>query len=72
MAGADIVLAPADTEAEVTAIAEAVRTGRFPADQLRDRVGRVLFHKYMMARDNSITGNIGDVSEAERIIKLLR
>lgn len=72
IAGADIVLAPANTEEEVMTLADAVRSGRFPTDQLRDRVGRVLFYKYITARENSGGGNIGNTFEAERIIKLLR
>ncbi|MDE7419694.1 MAG: hypothetical protein K2N35_05755 [Muribaculaceae bacterium] len=71
-AGADIVLAPANTEDEVMRLAAAVRDGRISAGQLRDRVGRVLFYKYIMAQDASGSGKIGDTSEAERIIKLLR
>lgn len=72
MAGADIVLAPANTEEEVMMLADAVRNGQFTTDQLRDRVGRVLFYKYMTARENLGRGNIGNTVEAERIIKLLR
>lgn len=71
-AGADIVLAPADTEAELRNIVEAVRNGDLSTETLRDRVGRVLFFKYMMAREHTGSGKIGDTSEAERIIKLLR
>ena len=72
MAGADIVLAPANTEEEVMILADAVRSGRLSTDQLRDRVRRVLFYKYMTARENKGSGNVGDRAEAERIIKLLR
>ena len=72
MAGADIVLAPSNTESEIRNIVETVKIGRMPMDVLRDRVGRVLFFKYMMARDDNGSGNIGDIGEAERIIKLLR
>ncbi len=72
IAGADIVLAPANTEEEVMILADEVRNGRFSTSQLRDRVRRVLFYKYMTARDDQGTGNIGDTAEAERIIKLLR
>lgn len=72
IAGADIVLAPSNTESEIRNIVETVKIGSMPMDVLRDRVGRVLFFKYMMARDGNGSGNIGDFSEAERIIKLLR
>ncbi len=72
IAGADIVLAPAHTEEEVATLAEAVRSGRIPMRMMRDRVGRVLFYKYMTAREEVGSGKIGDTAEAERIIKLLR
>lgn len=72
MAGADIVLAPADTEKEVGSIIEAVRSGRFSVAELRDRVGMVLFFKYMNAKEDLGSGNIGETAEAERINKLLR
>lgn len=72
MAGADIVLAPVNTEEELMHIVESVRSGQMPISILRDRVGRVLFYKFMMARDNTGSGRIGDTGEAERIIKLLR
>lgn len=71
-AGADIVLAPTNTEEEVMILADAVREGKISISQLRDRVGRVLFYKYMMANETIGNGNIGDLTEAERIIKLLR
>lgn len=48
MAGADIVLAPANTAEEVRLLADGVREGRFSLEALRDRVRRVLFHKYML------------------------
>lgn len=71
-AGADIVLAPTNTEEEVMILADAVREGKISISQLRDRVGRVLLYKYMMANEAIGNGNIGDLTEAERIIKLLR
>ena len=72
MAGADIVLAPSNTEYELRNIIEEVRGGHLRVEVLRDRVRRVLFYKYMLAREDYGTGNIGDTAEAERIIKLLR
>ncbi len=72
IAGADIVIAPANTEEELMTLAVAVRNGRLPISQLKDRVGRVLFYKFMAAREKSGSGKIGDTEEAERIIKLLR
>lgn len=72
MAGADIVLAPSNTEGEIRNIVENVKLGRMPVEVLRDRVGRILFFKFMMARDERGTGEFGEFDEAERIIKLLR
>lgn len=72
IAGADIVLAPADTGDALAGIMESVRSGRMRMDTLRDRVGRVLFYKYITARWDGASGNIGETDEAERIIKLLR
>lgn len=71
-AGADIVLAPANTEKELMNIVEAVRNGDLSAATLRDRVGRVLFYKYMVARRGRETEKIADRAQAESIIKLLR
>ena len=72
LAGADIVLAPSNTESELQGITDAVRDGILPVETLRDRVGRVLFFKYMTGRSENEMGNIGETDEAERIIKLLR
>lgn len=72
IAGADIVLAPADTEKEVGSVIEAVRSGRLSVSELRDRVGIVLFYKYMNAKEGHGSGKIGETAEADRINKLLR
>ena len=71
-AGADIVLAPANTEEEVMILSNTVRNGKISTDQLKDRVRRILLYKYQVARDDFGSGNIGDTAEAEIIIKLLR
>lgn len=71
-AGADIVLSPANTEEELMNIVHAASSGALDAATLRDRVGRVLFYKYMLARYDIGSGKIGETTEAERIIKLLR
>lgn len=47
-AGADVVLAPLDTEKEIACMVNAVRDGSLPLRHLKDRVVRVLFHKYLM------------------------
>lgn len=73
MAGADIVLAPANTEEELRILADAVRDGRFPLEELRDRVGRVLFYKYLVAREGekSSAFSLQSSEEAERIRQAL-
>lgn len=71
MAGADIVLAPSNTEDEVRILADAVRSGQFPIASLRDRVGRVLFHKYMVARVQDEYHGPVVSEEAERISNAL-
>ena len=50
LAGADIVLAPGDTDRELRGIVDAVRSGRLPASVLRDRVRRVLSFKVLFGR----------------------
>lgn len=72
IAGADIVLAPADTEEELRNIVMSVRHGDISIETMRDRVGRILFFKYIIARYDKSVGNIKEKSDAERIIKLLR
>lgn len=72
IAGADIVIAPADTQTAVASIADAVRSGALTSAELRDRVGRVLFYKYLNVVGKHGSEITGDPSEAERINKLLR
>ena len=72
VAGADLVLSPADTKEELRRLTQAVMEGHLPMQTLRDRVRRVLFHKYMAARDGGGSGKVENTSETERIIKLLR
>lgn len=49
-AGADIVLAPADTYREFSAILNAVEAGRLPVSIVNDRCRRILFFKYLVRR----------------------
>ena len=72
VAGADLVLSPADTKEELRRLTQAVMEGHLPMQTLRDRVRRVLFHKYIVARDGGGSGKVENTSETERIIKLLR
>ncbi len=46
-AGADMVLSPTDTRAELMALCEAVETGRLPLHELLSHAHRVLFYKYL-------------------------
>lgn len=72
LAGADIVLAPANTIDELRGLIDFVRHGVLPVDILKDRVRRVLFFKYMAARFDTKISKTHERNEAERIIKLLR
>lgn len=47
-AGADIIVAPADTERERDRIMDAVRRGTLQLDAIKQRVRRILFHKYLI------------------------
>lgn len=66
MAGADLVIAPGATQGEISAIVDAVREGSFPLPELRDRVRRVLFYKYLIAKDMPQSATF-DPAEAERL-----
>lgn len=70
MAGADMVIAPGATRSEILAIVDAVRNGSFPLDQLRKKVARVLFYKYLMVKDMPRTADY-DTAEAERLQRAL-
>lgn len=48
MAGADIIIAPADTEAEINALLKAVESGEVPEGVLDDRCRRIIFYKYLL------------------------
>lgn len=52
-AGADIVLAPADTDREISNVINAVREGRLPMEQLRRHVARILFYKLLYRQTES-------------------
>lgn len=72
-AGADIVLAPADTKATIRRILEAVESGRLPEMALRERCRRILFYKYIVARNMNTGGRDEPLSDqrAEKISKRL-
>lgn len=69
-AGADIILAPADTHGEIVKICNAVRAGRLPLAQLRGSVRRVLNCKYAFLVKQECRRN-PDRDEAARIGKKL-
>ena len=46
-AGADIVVAPDDTFAEIERVVKAVESGEIPVAEIDDRLKRVLFFKYL-------------------------
>lgn len=66
MAGADMVIAPGTTRREVEALVSAVRSGAFSLDELRERVARVLFYKYFIAKD-IVNETDYDSAEAKRL-----
>ncbi len=49
-AGADIVLAPADTGREFRAIMDEIESNRLPISLVNDRCRRILFYKYLVKR----------------------
>lgn len=53
LAGADIVLAPADTRKEFYAILKGVQEGTLPFAVVNDRCRRILFYKYLVRRARS-------------------
>ena len=55
-AGADIIVAPADTEKGIREIVDAVRSGTISESRLDASVRRILFHKYLLSE-----GGSGDV-----------
>ncbi len=48
-AGADIILAPVKTDAEIERIVEAVERGTIPMERLNSSVRKILFYKYLMS-----------------------
>ena len=66
MAGADIVVSPADTWKEIKEVMEKVRTGELPQSVIDDRCRRILFYKYLFRgekRDFNPDGVREDVAE---------
>lgn len=70
MAGADLVLAPESTRSEAALLAESVRKGRFPLSEVRERVRRVLFYKYLFALGRDEVADSGE-DDSRRLRKEL-
>lgn len=47
IAGADIIIAPPDTKAELDQLRQAVNDGRLPMSRVEDAVKKILFRKYL-------------------------
>lgn len=71
MAGADLVLAPESTAKETAQLVKAVRNGRFPLSDLRERVRRVLFYKYLFAIGKDTVPDT-DSDDSQRLSEALR
>lgn len=52
LAGADIIIAPADTRREIEATIDAIRGGKLPRSTVDDRCRRILFFKYLLGVDS--------------------
>lgn len=50
LAGADILVAPADTDDAIAEIREAVESGMLPPEVVCEKVRRILFYKYIYSR----------------------
>ncbi|MDE5843418.1 MAG: hypothetical protein K2H35_06770 [Muribaculaceae bacterium] len=54
-AGADMVIAPTDTRAEIDAIVEAVKNGNLSEDIVNDRCRRILFYRFLTGANHKRT-----------------
>lgn len=54
-AGADMVVAPVNTEREIAGVVEAVESGRLPEAVINDRCRRILFYKYLKGIAGALT-----------------
>lgn len=76
-AGADIVVAPADTKGEIAEVMRGLKSGEAEVAMINDRCRRILFYKYLAGiqrrRDIPIDGLREDVSQgADSISRRLR
>lgn len=62
-AGADIVLAPSDTEKEIRLTIEALHDGRMTAETVANRVRRILFFKYLAGIPTAPRLDVDNVEE---------
>lgn len=58
-AGADIIIAPEDTEGAIREIIGAVNSGRIGPGDVRDRAKRILFYKYLFNIHSGSRKNLG-------------
>ena len=76
-AGADVLLCPTNPANDITAIAEAVKTGDIPAGIIEERCKRILRYKYLLNAGHKTEGSADAIRkainspEAEALIKRL-
>lgn len=66
-AGADIIIAPEDTEAALAVILNSIEVGRISLADLREKVKRVLFYKYLFNIPFAKRGDIPTEELKERL-----
>lgn len=54
-AGADIIVAPADTHREIERVLQSLRDGSLGMENVREKVRRILFYKYLIEDDTNVT-----------------
>lgn len=64
-AGADVVVAPADTFVEIERVVAAVRSGEIAEADIDRHVSRILFYKYMLGLDGLMSAGSGEGMSGE-------
>lgn len=75
LAGADIVLAPADTGNEFQSVMTAIAARRLPTHVINDRCRRILFYKYLVKRkleESAPSANQLDTPQTDSLRRILR
>lgn len=70
-AGADIIIAPANTPREIKGIVDAVRRADIALPELRQHVARILFYKYMLRNRHDAPDSL-HIPETDSIARKLR